>query len=61
LHQLAGRNLFRHRPIVPRQPKQPSSFQLDGILHGESRIEATDPDRAKIPGSFQSDYTRVSS
>ena len=31
-------------------------FQLDGILHGESRIEATDPHRTKILGNFQSDY-----
>ena len=31
-------------------------FQLDGILHGESRIEAADPGHTKILGNFQSDY-----
>jgi hypothetical protein len=31
-------------------------FQLDGILHGESRIEAADPEHTKILGNFQSDY-----
>ena len=31
-------------------------YQLDGLLHGRSRILATDPNRTTILGNFQSEY-----
>jgi hypothetical protein len=43
--------------VIPANVAQAVNFyQLDGFLHGESRIRAADPARTHILGNFRSDY-----
>jgi hypothetical protein len=42
---------------IPANVSQAINFyQLDGLLHGQSKILAADPSRTRILGNFQSDY-----
>jgi hypothetical protein len=42
---------------IPANVAQAINFyQLDGLLHGKSRIYAADPDRTQILGNFRFDY-----
>jgi len=43
--------------VIPANVAQAVNFyQLDGFLHGESKIRAADPARTRILGNFRSDY-----
>lgn len=43
--------------VIPANVAQAINFyQLDGFLHGESKIRAADPSHTRILGNFRSDY-----
>jgi hypothetical protein len=43
--------------VIPANVAQAVNFyQLDGFLHGQSRIRAANPERTRILGNFRSDY-----
>jgi hypothetical protein len=46
------------RLIPPNVIQAANFYQLDGILHGRSRIQAADASRTRIVGNFQLSYKR---
>jgi hypothetical protein len=44
------------RWIPPNVTQAANFYQLDGILHGRSRIQPADPSRTRIVGNFQFSY-----
>jgi hypothetical protein len=43
--------------VIPANVAQAANFyQRDGLLHGQPRIRAADPNRTQIIGNFRSDY-----
>jgi pimeloyl-ACP methyl ester carboxylesterase len=43
--------------VIPANVSQAINFyQLDGVLHGQSKIRAANPARTRILGNFRSDY-----
>jgi hypothetical protein len=43
--------------VIPANVAQAVNFyQLDGVLHGQPKIRAANPERTRILGNFRSDY-----
>jgi hypothetical protein len=47
--------------LIPSNVAEAVNFyQLDGLLHGEPKIQAADPSRTKILGNYRYEYKRES-